>query len=792
MRRVPEGRSAGPGAAASADLAEGAGRVSGWSVRTKVLVVSALLLIALVGLAELVLLRLVGPEFADLETARAESHATRMAKTVTTELAALEGLTADWAQWDDTYDFMVTRDPDYVSTNLIEGTLESLRLTMMLIVDTDGRIAWAGQRLPDRPGLAVEAILEQDGPDLPRLMALSQDGTTGVTGLIGTARGPMLVAAQPVLTSREGGPSRGLFLMGRLVSGDVLAQYGDMLGLTIRTWSAMDPALPPGARAALETPGQPAIASIPADRAALGAYVALNDLFGEPLLVLGTRIVTTIWAQGQAVLYTAALTTAIAGAALIVLILTSLEYMVLRPLARLSAHMRDIAESGNLSAALDLERRDELGALVGAFRRMQERVAQLAYFDTVTGLPNRRLFEDRAEQILRYARRTGQRVGILFLDLDGFKLINDTRGHAAGDVLLRAVAHELHGLVRESDTIARFGGDEFVIALQDLETVEQARELAHRILARFAHPFRIGTATVFSGTSIGIAMFPDDGETVEDLVRAADAAMYQAKSAGGHSATFLDRGRHAETETLVDLGQAFRQALRTGQLFLVYQPQVDLGGGGVIGYEALVRWRHPTRGLLPAGSFIHQAYRGGLYVELDAWVLRTACAALAGRGGETAPPAPITRLSVNICARHIERPGLADLVERTLRETGVSPHRLVLEITESVLVNRPEEARTAVAALRALGVRIAVDDFGIGAASLSALHRCRADILKIDRTLVDGLPGDPTAAAISRSIITLARTLGLQVIAEGIETEDQRAFLVAAGCPVGQGHLLDG
>jgi len=768
------------------------------SVRVKVFLVSALVLTALVGVATAVLLTVIRPSFRDLEHAHASDHANLIKGIITQDIKALDILVRDWSSWDDTYTYALDRNEDYETSNLVPETFTGAGINLLLIQDQSGRQIWTrGYDLEEGHFISLPAF--ESGADLiDRLTRLTQIKRSGLQGLVQTGRGTMVISARPILTSQEEGPSRGVLMMGRLLTTTRLAHFEDIIGQPLTAWSATSPDLPAAARVAVapRTRSPVLVTQETADTTAV--YVVLNDVFGDPTIVIGSHLERTIAAAGQAVVTSAALMIAVAGSVLIAVFLWSQQRLVLGPLKQLTQHIQTVTETSELTHTLDLSRRDELGTVANAFNQMQARIAQLAYFDTVTGLPNRRLFEDRADQILRIAHRSGLGASILFLDLDGFKAINDSHGHSTGDALLRAVALDLHDIVRDSDTIARFGGDEFVIVLHDLHEPGLELELANRILARFAQPFQVGSEALFTGASIGIARFPKDGDTVEALIAKADSAMYHAKREGGHRVMACDPSYQRDTEHMLNVDQTFRESLISDQLFLVFQPLVDLATGAVVGHEALVRWKHPERGVLTAESFIHLVDRGGLFATLDAWVLRAACAALSqslasqDANSHTRIGATLERINVNICARHVETDGLLGIVSGILHETGVAADRLTLEISESIMISRPDAAARVLKGLRELGVRIAIDDFGTGYASLSALHHLPTDIIKIDRSFIAGVPHDPVAVAITHSTLMLAQTLGLSVIAEGIETVEQRDFLKAAGCPVGQGYLLGG
>jgi diguanylate cyclase (GGDEF)-like protein/PAS domain S-box-containing protein len=431
-------------------------------------------------------------------------------------------------------------------------------------------------------------------------------------------------------------------------------------------------------------------------------------------------------------------------------------------------------------------------------RETAERLAHQALHDPLTGLPNRVLFLDRLGHALERTERTGLQVAVLFLDLDRFKVVNDSLGHGAGDQLLVEVAHRLRTVVRPLDTVARFGGDEFTILLEDVPDEGQATTIAERIGVSISEPFDLSDSEVFVNTSIGIALGSGAAQSSEGLVRDADAAMYRAKEKGrARYEVFDDRVRATVVERL-SLESALHRALARGEFQLNYQPEVDLRTGKVVAVEALLRWRSQERGLLRPGQFITVAEETGLIVPIGSWALREAChqakrwrdlqksqIVLAG-----ADPLPMPTVWVNLSARQLAHPGLVDSVAEALAESRCDPGSICLEITESVLMGDAGSTIETLEALRDLGVRLGVDDFGTGYSSLVYLKRFPVDLLKIDRTFTDGLGREPDDTAIVTAVVGLAHSLGLTAVAEGVETADQVAALRTLGCDVGQGFFF--
>lgn len=420
-------------------------------------------------------------------------------------------------------------------------------------------------------------------------------------------------------------------------------------------------------------------------------------------------------------------------------------------------------------------------------RENESRLNQLAYHDVLTDLPNRLLFQDRLEHALAVARRAGYRVALLFLDLDRFKKINDTLGHDWGDNLLREVAQRLTGCVRASDTVARLGGDEFMVILDRVDDLPQVAAVAQKILTRLAHPIEMRGYSLFTTASIGISLFPNDGDKVETLMKCADSAMYRAKEMGRNNYQLYTADMNARAHELLLLESSLRQALERDQLVLHYQPQYDLAGGRLIGLEALVRWHHPEHGMISPADFIPLAEETGLIVPIGEWVLRTACAQ--NRAWQQAGWPPV-RMAVNISARQFRQTTLVERTGEILAETGLEARWLELELTESMIMGNTESAIHTMHAFNAIGVEMAIDDFGSGYSSLAYLKRFPINKLKIDQEFVRDVLVDGNDAAIATSVIALAKSMHLEVIAEGVETAEQLAFLRDRGCHQGQGYFF--
>ncbi|WP_176442621.1 putative bifunctional diguanylate cyclase/phosphodiesterase [Noviherbaspirillum humi] len=423
-------------------------------------------------------------------------------------------------------------------------------------------------------------------------------------------------------------------------------------------------------------------------------------------------------------------------------------------------------------------------------KQADEEMHRLAYYDTMTGLPNRRLLMDRITQALAAATRSAQTGALLFIDLDDFKQINDARGHAVGDALLMQVAQRLSILLRTGDTVARLGGDEFVVLVTNLEVDidkgwHKALGVAERIHSALSLPFLINGATYSSGASIGITLFPQSGCTADDLLREADTAMYRAKSNGGSGTAFFEQTMHAEAEQRLAIEHALKESV-AGRLFELYaQPQVDRLGNE-IGCELLLRWTHPVHGSISPLHFIPIAEATGDIIPLGAWVVEQACRLLA-----QLQEAGIERtVSVNVSPRQFRHVAFVDGVRSMLQQTGAPSGRLIFEVTEGLLIENLEETAARMRELTAMGVRFSIDDFGTGYSSLAYLKRLPIHELKIDRSFVRDLPDDASDKAIMQSILSIAHHLQLQVVAEGVETAAQADLLIESGCTIIQGYFF--
>ena len=426
-----------------------------------------------------------------------------------------------------------------------------------------------------------------------------------------------------------------------------------------------------------------------------------------------------------------------------------------------------------------------IGQNISEIRRTQDQLHYLAHFDVLTGTANRRLFEDRCRRALASASRHGHNCALIGLDVDHFKRINDTLGHDAGDALLKTLSQRLKDTVREEDTIARLGGDEFAVLLHHVSGAEGCEKVARGILEAITEPVTVPGGELVITSSIGITVAPDDGSSYEQLLKNADMAMYRAKKAGRNNIQFFSEDMNHEMQRQMSLEQELRAGIRAGELDLHYQPVLDARSGQIVGLESLLRWNHPGRGMLSPVDFLEVAEQSGQLHAIGEWICSNAC--LQARAIQAMSGSPV-RISINLSSRQYNHPRLAEELQRTIAATRLDPALLMVEIDERILSDRLEETAAVLNRLKDIGIGLTLDRFGSGLSSLTLLRELPFDQVKIDPSLLQRSPDDENTAAITHTLISLARRLSLKVVAAGVESEDQDRFLRQSGCHMVQGH----
>ncbi|MDX1294735.1 MAG: EAL domain-containing protein [Sulfurimonadaceae bacterium] len=419
--------------------------------------------------------------------------------------------------------------------------------------------------------------------------------------------------------------------------------------------------------------------------------------------------------------------------------------------------------------------------------KANEEINFMAYHDSLTGLPNRDYFNQQLQHAIYLAKRSSTKLSILFIDLDRFKIINDTLGHHVGDEMLKAVAHRIENVTRDSDTLARIGGDEFLLLMENIDSENDAAIVAEKIISVIKQPILVDEHTLHTSASIGVSLFPADGGECSTLIKCADSAMYHAKDEGKSTYRYYTEKLSESIHRHMELENALRAAMRNGELSLVYQPQYDINNKTIIGAEALLRWHSEKYGPVSPVEFIPIAEENHMIVEIGAWVFESACRAFKLWHDECSG---LEYISVNISSVEFDKSDIVDYLVDTAREIGIEPSCIELEITERCIMEQSENNKSTLARLREFGFRIAVDDFGTGYSSMSYLKNLPLDTIKIDKCFIDGLPENKSDGAIVKAIMALSESLGYRVVAEGIEEEDQERFLLQSDCSVGQGYLF--
>jgi diguanylate cyclase (GGDEF)-like protein len=729
----------------------------------------------------------------NIETDSVQKSVERSLRLLNQQITDIDAKAWDYAAWDDTYSFMKTKKPEYLSDNYGDSTLSINKLNFVLLVDNNGEILFKkGYNLKNEEQVDVPpGLIHLITPKSRLVNHLTIRSYT--SGILLLPEGPVILSSQPIVTSNMKGPIRGSLIMGRFINDVVLSGLSKTAMLPIKMQKFSDWQAPKDVKVPLVQTGNLPIYVSPLDKNTVAGYGVIYDINSKPCLILQISLPRTIYNHGKETLASFILALLVGGIAFSIAIGYLLEKFILSRVAEMIRKMWYIRSSGDLSARVKVTGHDELSDLeremnnmISSLQENQHEITYQAYHDTLTGLPNRLLFFDRLEQAIAQAKRVGQKTALLFIDLDRFKPINDTLGHAAGDLLLKSVAERLTGCVRDSDTVSRLGGDEFTVILTNIKEEAHAAKVSQKIIETLSMPFQLEGNEVFITPSIGISLFPSDGETTEQLVVHADTAMYQAKGQGNQY-QFFTADMNAPSFERLRMENGLRKALNREEFIVYYQPLVSLKTAEIVGAEALIRWNHHEKGLIQPVEFIPIAEETGLIVPIGEWVLRTAC--LQNKKWQEMGLPPL-RVSINLSTRHFLKNDLVDKIERILLDTGLEPYYLELEITENSLMQNIETSLITLMRLRDIGLYIAIDDFGSGYSSLSYLRQLPANTLKIDKSFLQGVPVDSRDSSIVESIIGLGHSLNMKVIAEGVERPEQLQFLEKTGCDKGQGYYF--
>jgi len=693
--------------------------------------------------------------YTDLEQRDTQKNVQRVLDTLAEDLTSLDGQLADWAAWDETYAFIADANPEFIKRNLPQDTYSTLKLNLLMFLNTSGERVF---------GKAFDLIAEHNA-DLPpefdhyvspdAKLIRHADIESSVKTIIMLPAGAMLVAARPILTTERKGPLRGTMIMGRYLDAKGMERLSALTHLVVTVHPVNSASFPQKLHEVRdELARSNTIVTRILSEHAIAGYALLRDVDERPALlvqVIGDR---SIYQQGK----------------------SSIRYFIACFLI-----------VGLLLGMVIKLIWDRLLVSQARGRESEEQVRYLAEYDTLTQLPNRLSLEDHLRRSLAHAQRNKGQLAVLLVDLDRFKVINDTFGYHVGDLLIQSVAERLKGCVRDAEILSRQGGDEFVILLTGLTRIEDAAYVGQRVTKALSPPFEINGHELSVAASIGISLYPNDGDSPEILLKGADLAMCNVKGQGGNKYEFFTAELNAKTSARMLLENSLRFALQRSEFFLVYQPLVDLKTGDICGMEALLRWQHPERGLISPVEFIPIAEETGLIIPIGEWVLDTACRQAKTWQNQGFKP---LHLSVNLSTRQFRQNDLVLTVARILQRTGLPPQWLELEVTESLLLDNVEGTLATMYELTDMGLSLSIDDFGTGYSSLAYLKRIPLSTLKIDRSFIKEIVTSMGDAAITAALIELAHKLHIKVVAEGVENEQQLNALIQQRCDMIQGYYF--
>lgn len=757
--------------------------------------------------------------FSTLDETRARADVAKVDQALRGMVTELDRKSVDWASWDDTYAYVQDRNPGYIQSNISTESFRNLGVDMLLILDKSQNevYSFSAPSIDDRKRLDAGDLwktLVRHGY-LSRIPELS----AGKSGIAMVGASPVLVSIRPIRDTNEKLPSRGWLVFARYLKAPAL---DDLRRITrqdvgIQVFSFQDPEAKSLASSLIG--GQSAVIRV-RDNVTAEGFSLVRDIHGSPAILLKTALRRSTYVFGMGVVDSIMIQLVGLGAAFSVVIFFIFEKFAL---ARLRSLGRQVAAVGNDASGtrVCLQGGDELTDLAGHINEMlakidasaaelrasqeklrthnenlevlvQERTREIehqAFHDKLTNLPNRSLFMDRLHFALAKARRSGLGTAVLFIDLDNFKLVNDSLGHDVGDLLLTEVADRFVCSVRPGDTVARLGGDEFTVLLEDLANVEEASEVAKRLLQGLKKPINLGTRETFACASIGLAYSDDHAIGGDKFLKNADTAMYRAKAAGKSSYVIFDDSMHDHAMERLEMETDLRRALENDEIFVAFQPIVNLQTGMAIEAEALARWKHPSKGLISPNQFIPIAEDTGLIVPIGYWILEQACTQ--GQKWRLGSGGPDFVMSVNLSGKQLQRDDVLGRVRGILERTQLPPQNLKLEITESVLMEDRIDVAMKLQGLKEMGIKLALDDFGTGYSSLSTLQAFPIDTLKVDRGFISLLGLEEGSMAIVQAIVALAGTMKMSVTGEGVETHPQEKIIRELGVETVQGFLYD-
>lgn len=773
--------------------------------------------------------------FLELEQDRANGDLGRVDQALDQIDYSLYTFTSDWSHWNDLYDYMQGKNPAFIPNNLNMTAFTNSTINLLTYWDKQGHMMVGASIDTDNAKL----IAFPDGLEkyiYPGSLLLNRiDVNKDIRGYMLLPEGIMMVAADAITDGDKVQPPLGAMVNGRLISPKIIQKVIDTAKVNLKLYTLSDLGNNSSLKNAFKmiSDNKTGHFSEPISEDTLQGYTVIRDINHEPIGMFQMTEPRYIYMTGlKAIQYYLGSFIAL-GILFSFLMMWMLRALVIKRLERLDSDVKEITKTDEVTRRVDASGNDELSSVSAQINAMmdviqasherlehrveertqelkqtniqleqeiterktvekeliihKEHLVRLAHYDNLTSLPNRVFFNEMLNKAISHANRHKQTLAILFIDLDRFKNINDALGHHIGDLVLKELANRFGTVLRAGDIMARLGGDEFIILLNDIGQAKFASPVAEKILKVCSQPVKINAHEFFITASIGICIYPTDGNSLEDLQKNADMAMYKAKRSGGGVFQYFTKEMNVEAHEHIQLEAALRKAISNNEFVLHYQPKLNLEDGVLSGVEALIRWENPELGMISPAKFIPLAEETGLIMQIGEWALREACRT--NKAWQDQGYVPIT-MAVNISPKQFRHQDISQLVSNVLAETGLEAKYLELEITETAVMDNVEKAASKLNDIQRMGVNIAVDDFGTGYTSISYLKQFPIAVLKIDQSFIRGIPDNQNDLSITSAVIALAHSLSIKVVAEGVETAEQLQFLADHECDVVQGYYL--
>jgi len=771
----------------------------------------------------------------ELEHDRANSDLTRIDHALEQIKSSLSTFTSDWAHWNDMYDYMEGHNPAFISNNINVTALLNSTINFLSYWDVNGKLVIGkGVDIQNGRYTSLPHGLEQylyPGSEL--LTSLNAD--KALNGYLSLPDGIMMISASALSDGNKLKKPVGTLVTGRYITKEIIRKIQDITKLNIDLYSLENVLPEPDLLTIFNNISRNETGHFIQylNETTLAGYSIIRDINDRPIGMFRMTTPRVIYQSGQQAIRYYLMTFIALGVFFAFLFIGLLRVLIVKRLERLNEDLVGITRNNQFNGRVDSSGTDELAKVSNKINQMMEIIqashaelesrvekrttelqltneklqkeildrksienelivhkeylARLAHYDGLTSLPNRMYFNEQLEKMLKYSAKNNKKLAVMFIDLDRFKNINDALGHHMGDLVLKEVANRINSVLRVEDILARLGGDEFIILLNDIESMQFSSSISERILQAVTKPITINDHEFFLSASIGICLYPDDGNAPEDLQRNADMAMYKAKQSGGNLYQYYSREMNDTANEHIKLEASLRRAIKHNEFVLHYQPKHDVNSCDIIGVEALIRWEHPDHGMISPAKFIPHAEESGLIMQIGEWVMREACRAC--KSWHVRGYKPIS-VAVNISPKQFRHQEITQLISSVLSETQLDPQYLELEITESAVMDDVESATNKLIDIQSMGVKISIDDFGSGYTSIGYLKRFPVSVLKIDQQFIKGLPENHNDIAITEAVIELAHSMGMKVVAEGVESTEQLKWLTEHDCDMIQGYLL--